>query len=46
MDGAGALLAAFDEQRARMPHSLPDGVVAERDGPLVRTTGWAGGGFV
>ena len=46
MDGADALLAAFDEQRARMPHSLPDGVVAERDGPIVRTAGSAGGGFV
>jgi len=46
VDGADALLAAFDEQRARMPHVVPDGVVAEQDGPLLRTTGWARGGFV
>jgi hypothetical protein len=40
------LLAAFDAQRARLPARVPEGVVAERDGPLLRTTGWPRGGFV
>jgi hypothetical protein len=43
---ARELLAAFDEQRARMPARVPVGVVVERDGPLLRTTGRPHGGFV
>jgi GNAT superfamily N-acetyltransferase len=46
-DDAAALLAAYDEQlRTHAPPRLPDGVVAERDGPLLRLTGFAHGGFV
>src|SRR5690349_12345058 len=42
-----ALLAAYDAQlRARVPERLPDGVSAERDGPLLRLTGMSSGGFV
>jgi hypothetical protein len=45
--GADDLLAAYDEQlRGRLPGQLPEGVHAERDGPLVRTAGWPHGGFV
>lgn len=41
------LLAAYDSQlRGRSRERLPDGVRAERDGPLVRLIGRAGGGFV
>jgi predicted N-acetyltransferase YhbS len=41
------LLAAYDaELRGRVFDPLPDGAVSERDGPLVRTSGLAGGGFV
>ncbi len=41
------LLAAYDGQlRARMPERLPEGVRAERDGPLLRFLGLAQGGFV
>ncbi|HEY7604881.1 MAG TPA: GNAT family N-acetyltransferase [Gaiellaceae bacterium] len=41
------LLAAYDSQlRGRLPDRLPPGVEVERDGPLVRFTGLAGGGFV
>jgi GNAT superfamily N-acetyltransferase len=43
---ADDLLAAFDAQRARMPPRLPEGAVAERDGPLLRITGRPRGGFV
>jgi ribosomal protein S18 acetylase RimI-like enzyme len=44
---APTLLAAYDAQlRAHVPRRLPDGVVAERDGPLVRLTGFSHGGFV
>jgi GNAT superfamily N-acetyltransferase len=42
---AGALLAAYDELRGQVP-SVPAGVCAERDGPLVRTVGWPRGGLV
>ena len=41
------LLAVYDAQlRGRLPDRLPPGVEVERDGPLVRFTGLAGGGFV
>lgn len=41
------LLAAYDSQlRARVPEPLPAGVRVERDGPLLRFTGFDGGGFV
>ena len=41
------LLQAYDRQlRARIPERLPHGVRVERDGPLVRLLGEAGGGFV
>jgi GNAT superfamily N-acetyltransferase len=41
------LLAAYDAQlRAHVPPRLPGGVVVERDGPLVRFVGFAGGGFI
>lgn len=44
---AASLLAAYDAQlRARIPDRMPDGVRAERDGPIVRFTGLSGGGFV
>jgi hypothetical protein len=44
---AEELLQAYDRQlRARNPERLPDGVRVERDGPLVRLVGEAGGGFV
>jgi hypothetical protein len=42
---AGTFLAAYDELRGQVP-SVPPGVRAERDGPLVRTVGWARGGLV
>lgn len=45
MIDAGALLAAYDELRGRLP-AVPPGVRAERDGPLVRTMGWEHGGMV
>lgn len=44
--GADDLLAAYDQLRGRLPDRLPEGVHAERDGPLVRTAGWPHGGFV
>ena len=38
------LLAAYDSQlRGRVPEQLPEGEVAERDGPVVRFYGGAGG---
>jgi hypothetical protein len=41
------LLAAYDAQvRARIPDPLPSGATVERDGPLVRFSGFAGRGFV
>jgi GNAT superfamily N-acetyltransferase len=41
------VLAAYDTQlRDRVPERLPEGVRVERDGPLVRFVGFAGGGFV
>jgi GNAT superfamily N-acetyltransferase len=41
------LLTAYDSQlRARVPDRLPDGVQVERDGPVVRFTGTASGGWV
>jgi ribosomal protein S18 acetylase RimI-like enzyme len=40
------LLTAYDELRGRPPERLPEGVSAERDGPLYRFTGLAGRGFV
>jgi GNAT superfamily N-acetyltransferase len=40
-----AVLAAYDELRGRLP-AVPVGVRAERDGPLVRTTGWEHGGMI
>jgi len=44
---ASQLLAAYDAQlRDRVPERLPEGVTAERDGPLVRFVGFEGGGFV
>jgi GNAT superfamily N-acetyltransferase len=45
--GPTDLLAAYDAQlRAHVPDRLPPGVSVERDGPLVRVRGLAGGGFV
>jgi GNAT superfamily N-acetyltransferase len=42
-----ALIAAYDAQlRAHVHDRLPDGVRVERDGPLVRTIGFAGRGWV
>jgi GNAT superfamily N-acetyltransferase len=42
-----ALLAAYDAQlRDRVPARLPFGVRVERDGPLLRFTGFSHGGFV
>src|SRR5581483_185042 len=44
---AAELLAAYDSQlRGRLPDRLPPGEHAERDGPVVRFTGGAGGGWV
>jgi GNAT superfamily N-acetyltransferase len=44
---ASQLLLAYDAQlRDRVPERLPEGVTAERDGPLVRFVGFEGGGFV
>jgi GNAT superfamily N-acetyltransferase len=41
---ADDLLAAYDGQlRAHVPDRLPPGERVERDGPLVRHLGWAGG---
>jgi len=41
------LLAAYDAQlRDRVPDPLPSGVTVERDGPLVRFSGFAGRGYV
>ena len=41
------LRAAYDaELRARIPDRLAPGVIVERDGPLVRFTGFHHGGFV
>ncbi|MEV4755381.1 GNAT family N-acetyltransferase [Micromonospora sp. NPDC049559] len=41
------LLKAYDAQlRPEVPDPLPAGVTVERDGPLVRITGLAGGGFL
>ena len=42
---AAALLAAYDEVHAR-PRPVPPRGRAERDGPLVRTTGWPRGGLI
>jgi hypothetical protein len=42
-----ALLAEFDRRfRGHVPTDLPDGVVVDRDGPLVRYTSFSFGGFV
>jgi GNAT superfamily N-acetyltransferase len=41
------LLAAYDSQlRGRVPDRLPPGERVERDGPVLRFTGGAGGGWV
>lgn len=41
------MLATYDTQlRTRVPDPLPDGTTVERDGPVVRFLGFAGGGFV
>lgn len=40
------LLAAYDVLRDRVPDPLPKGATVERDGPLVRFSGFAGRGFV
>jgi GNAT superfamily N-acetyltransferase len=40
------MLAAYDQLRGRVPATLPAGAEATVDGPLVRISGWAGGGFV
>ena len=45
MIDAGSFLAAYDEFRHSVP-AMPPGVQAERDGPVVRITGWPHGGFV
>jgi GNAT superfamily N-acetyltransferase len=42
---AAALRNAYDELRGQLP-SVPTGVRAERDGPLVRVIGWPRGGMV
>ena len=44
--GTDDLLAAYDQLRGRLPEHLPEGVQAERDGPLARTVGWPHGGFI
>jgi GNAT superfamily N-acetyltransferase len=42
-----ALLGAYDAQlRAHVPDRLPTGIRVERDGPLVRTVGFGGRGWV
>ena len=42
-----ALLSAYNAQlRAHVPDPLPDGIRVEHDGPLVRTTGFGGRGWV
>jgi GNAT superfamily N-acetyltransferase len=47
MDHVSELLDAYDAQlRAHVPDRLPDSVQVERDGPLVRTTGFGNRGFV
>lgn len=44
---ADKLLALYDAQlRAHVPEPLPAGVTIERDGPLVRTIGFGGSGWV
>ncbi len=44
---AAELLARYDaELRGHVPDRLPRGVEVERDGPLLRFVGFAGGGFV
>jgi GNAT superfamily N-acetyltransferase len=44
---ADELLAAYDAQlRDHVPERLPTGVTLERDGPLLRFSGFAHGGFV
>jgi ribosomal protein S18 acetylase RimI-like enzyme len=44
---SGDLLDAFDAQlRGRVPEALPAGVTVERDGPLLRYSDRASGGFV
>lgn len=41
------LLAAYDNQlRPDVPDPVPEGVTVERDGPLVRVSGLASGGFL
>jgi GNAT superfamily N-acetyltransferase len=41
------LLARYDDQlRAEIPDPLPEGLRVERDGPLLRFTGWASGGGI
>ena len=40
---AGELLEAYETQlRARIPDRLPPGEAVERDGPVLRFTGWSG----
>jgi GNAT superfamily N-acetyltransferase len=44
---AADLLARYDAQlRAEIPDPLPEGVRVERDGPLLRFTGWGHGGGI
>src|SRR6266516_3383613 len=44
---AAALLRAYDAQlRGHVSDPLPDGVRVERDGPVLRFVGLAGGGMV
>ena len=46
-DAAASLLEAYDAQlRAHVHDRLPESVQVERDGPLVRTTGFGNRGFV
>src|SRR5437899_9609764 len=46
-EGLVALLSAYDAQlRAHVHDRLPDSVRVEHDGPLLRTVGFGGRGFV
>lgn len=46
MIDADAVLEAYDELRGRLPEQVPDGVRAELDGPLARTSGRPSRGFI
>jgi GNAT superfamily N-acetyltransferase len=45
-DDVGLLLRAYAQLRAHVHDRLPDSVRIERDGPLVRTVGFAGRGWI